>query len=666
MATTEDPCSALDTMLSESPSFSSPAQAETWLRRLDSLIQSVEGLQSPPEEPDKAATVVGQLVTAKNFANSARHQLLAYVKRTSAKHREHKVSPGVIAADLKSQSTGLTRESSASERSKRLTIERSTRTLEIETAKVESELQAAQAEIMQLKAKVNTLALGGGLESVSSDLEPLPSTLSEDWKATLLNSLSNVPMGATDSIAAIVKDYSDGEEVDLSELPVDALVRIKETIDALTKLNTDARGAAASKPSTREIPSSAATAQHQRAAPSIPSLGSSTASVTTSPRRRRRQSTGVSRPNLAAAGAAPQQAPALSTKPSRRARPQDLSRNRSTRGNATKIRATSVPKFAQASEPVCPETQSMTNSSNETMSRTSTFADLIDELGEENTAPEEAPTRPVTFSFVGAQTLCPTSTVQMADSDLSRTRTLEMSSLDVAEDAAFLAEVQHIVSILAASGADTKLAAGATLKLAKLVLDSQGQIVVTKQNAVAEASGGLLVQALRVYAAVPLMQVSALTSLLHLCKDNVAVCEAIHGAGGVELLFATMAAYVAEARIQQKALALSSQLAQHGGSATHTALVGANVVEAIATVMREHNQDGSVFLYGCITLNALLCAPTVAQYVATQVWSFGIVQSVQAVLPLHVSKKGFEKLRINAEKLATLMAQAAAQRGLQL
>ena len=84
------------------------------------------------------------------------------------------------------------------------------------------------------------------------------------------------------------------------------------------------------------------------------------------------------------------------------------------------------------------------------------------------------------------------------------------------------------------------------------------------------------------------------------------------------------------------------------------------MVEAIATIMHAHNHDGMIFRYGCNILNVLLCDPSVAHYVATQVWNLGIVQLVQAALPLHVGKSGFEKLRRSAEQLAELMSQAAA------
>ena len=134
----------------------------------------------------------------------------------------------------------LVREASASERAKRLAIERSTSALEAENSQVEAELQKAKSEIKLLKAKVTALALGGQLETASSDLKPLPRSLSEEEKVALLKNLTNVPIELTDDISAIVQEYCKDEEVDLSKLPMAALVRIKETVDALAKSRTKA------------------------------------------------------------------------------------------------------------------------------------------------------------------------------------------------------------------------------------------------------------------------------------------------------------------------------------------------------------------------------------------------------------------------------------------
>ena len=43
-----------------------------------------------------------------------------------------------------------------------------------------------------------------------------------------------------------------------------------------------------------------------------------------------------------------------------------------------------------------------------------------------------------------------------------------------------------------------------------------------------------------------------LVALLRLCKGNAAVCEAVCGAGGVELLLRTMAMHVSEVRLQRQ------------------------------------------------------------------------------------------------------------------
>jgi hypothetical protein len=601
-----------------------------------------------------------------------------------------------MAAALTRQSTGLARASSASERSKRLIIERSTRTLEAENAKVEAELQAAQTEIELLREKVTALALAGGhSDNLGSDLVPLPRTFSEEEKAALLTRLSNIPIEATDHVAAIVKDYCNDEDVDISALPVAALLRIQETLDALTK-------AGAGEQRSSETVVGATIAQHQRAPPGILTLDPEP-SPSKNATRRRRASTGFFQPNPAAVRATPQQAPETNASPTRRARPQDLSRSHSTRGSPAKFRATETPAFHRADETQPSQPRPTAHSSNEAVSRTSTFADLLQEIGEEDERSplaEHATARPVTFSFVGApagSSMGRTSTEQMADEDMNRTSTVMMASPEgmsrtstvkmtsptgfglptgaslsrlstepmslpqnTCEDPAFVAELQHTVSIVAASGADMKLAARAILKLAKLVQDSSGKVVIGKQVAVAKASGGLLVQALRVYAAVPVMQAVTLIALLSVSRDNVTVCEALCAAGGVDAVLCTMATHVNETRLQQHSLALLSQVAQHGGTLAPPALVGANVVEAIATVMHAHSHDGLIFRYSCTILNVLLCEPGVAHYVATPVWNFGIVQLVQAALPLHVSKSGFEQLRRSAEQLAELMSQAAA------
>ncbi len=591
--------------------------------------------------------------------------------QSTARARKGAAAPAAMAAALTRQSSaGLARTSSAHERSMRLDIERSTRTLEAATAKVEAELRAAQTEIELLRAKVTELAVAGGqFDRAGGDLDPIPRTLSEEEKAALLTKLSNIPIHATDQVAAIVKEYcgDEDEDLDVSALPTDALLRIQELLSALATADTGETGPC-------ERVAGAMVAHHQRAPPGDHRLHEVDREPLPSKnvaRRRPRASTGFFQPNLAAVQPTSQQAAETNASPRRRARPEDLSRSRSTRGNSEKIRATETPSFHQAGESQPSQALDTTHSSNETVSRTSTFADLLQEIGEvdeKSLSSEQVTARPVTFSFVGGPaglSMDRTSTAEMTEADMNRTSTVAMAPPEPThEEAAFVGEVNHTVSIIAAcqsGGADTRLAAEAIRHLAKLVQDSQGKVVYAKQIAVAEASRALLIRALTMYAAVPAMQIVTLGALLSVSRDNPSACEALWAAGGADVVPWALATHVGDARLQLYALALGSQLAQHGGTGVRAALAGANMVEAIATAMRTHSHDGLILNYSCTTLNALLCEPSVAQHVGTQIWNFGIVQLVQAALPLHVGNNRFERLRQSAEQLAELMSQAAAR-----
>ena len=701
----EDSSSVLDAMLAESGSFSSPTDLEMWLGRLESTILSVQR-QSPPVAPDEAAAFTRRLATAQDYATFARQQLLAYTKQVESEQGEahplgetqshteqgaaKPAAPAEIAATLaRHSSASLARHSSASERSRRREIEHSTKLLEADSAQVGDQLQAAQTEIELLKTQVAELMLGskrqdvellktkvatlagGQLRSVDSELPPKPRSLSDEEKAALLRSLAKIPIEATDDVAAIVQEFCSDEEVDLAALPVAALLRIKDTLDALAK------------PSTGRTPSILAFTPRARA--EEPAAQPSHAKTF----RRSREPSGGFRPNPAAVSFAP--LPASGASPSRRARPEDLSHTSSTRGNAAKVRATATPTFTQAAETQPSQPQHTVHSSDE-MSRTSTFADMLKGLSEggaEQFLADQAATRPVTYSFVGVPgfSMDRTSTdemteadrtwtdaLEMEDADMSRTTTVQMSDMSrtttvqmqsaTEEDRArrldrFVAEVQQTLSVLATSGADTKQAFRAVQNITKLVRNGQGQFVAARQNAVAEVGGASLLHTLSVYAAVPGRLTLTLIALLHLCYGNATVCQGVCGAGGVELILGTMASHLREVRLQQEALGLSTQFAQHGGVAARAALVGANVLQAIATAMRTHSRDSLIFRYGCTTLNALLRDPSVALHTANQVWHLGIVQLVQTALPQHVGKRDFEKLRSSAEQLAELMSQAA-------
>jgi hypothetical protein len=71
---------ALDGMLAESPSFSSPVEAETWLSKLESLIEDVRA-QPPPDAPKEAAAFKQRLASAQDFARVAHQELLTYLLR---------------------------------------------------------------------------------------------------------------------------------------------------------------------------------------------------------------------------------------------------------------------------------------------------------------------------------------------------------------------------------------------------------------------------------------------------------------------------------------------------------------------------------------------------------------------------------------------------------
>ena len=674
----EDSCSVLDAMLAESGTFSSPEDLEMWLGRLDSTILSVQQ-QSSPVAPEDAAAFRRRLANAHYYANAARQQLMAYYKRQveseqseayplgeTRSHTEKVVekpaAPAEIAASLaRHSSASLARHSSASERSKRREIEHSTKLLEADNAAVDDQLQAAQTEIELLKAqvaelhsqrqevellktKVATLA-GGQVHSVDSDSSPKPRSLSNEEVAALLRSLDKIPIEATDDVAAIVQEYCSDEDVDVSALPMAALLRIKDTLDALAK------------PSIGRGPSILASTPRARADEDVPSHSKSS--------RRSRAPSGGFRPNPAVSFAP---LPASAASPSRRVRPDDLSHTVSTRGNYAKVRATDTPTFRQAAEALPSDPQHTVHSSDE-MSRTSTFADILKELGEEGTEQflaDQAATRPVTYSFLGApmtetdRTL--TAALEMEDADMSRTTTVQMSAAEKERTGWMdpsVAEIQQALSMFAFSGADTKQVYRATQNIIKLVRNDAGQIAAARQNAVADAGGASLLHALRVHAAVPGILTVTLIALVYLCYGNAVVCQHVSGAGGVELILGTMARHLREVRLQQEALRVSSQFAQHGENAARTALVGANVVQAIAAVMRAHSRDSLIFRYGCTTLNALLREPGVALHVAKHVWHLGIVQLVQTALPQHVGTRDFEKLRSSAEELAELMSQAA-------
>ena len=604
----EDSSSVLDAMLAESGSFSSPTDLEMWLGRLESTILSVQR-QSPPVAPDEAAAFTRRLATAQDYATFARQQLLAYTKQVESEQGEahplgetqshteqgaaKPAAPAEIAATLaRHSSASLARHSSASERSRRREIEHSTKLLEADSAQVGDQLQAAQTEIELLKTQVAELMLGskrqdvellktkvatlagGQLRSVDSELPPKPRSLSDEEKAALLRSLAKIPIEATDDVAAIVQEHCGDEEVDLAALPVAALLRIKDTLDALAK------------PSTGRTPSILAFTPRARA--EEPAAQPSHAKTF----RRSREPSGGFRPNPAAVSFAP--LPASGASPSRRARPEDLSHTSSTRGNAAKVRATATPTFTQAAETQPSQPQHTVHSSDE-MSRTSTFADMLKGLSEggaEQFLADQAATRPVTYSFVGVPgfSMDRTSTDEMTEADRTWTDALEMEDADMSRTT--------------------------TVQMS----DMSRTTTVQMQSATEED------RARRVDRFVVLQQ-----ELL-----------------SVQLL-----------SVQQEALGLSAQFAQHGGVAARAALVGANVVQAIATAMRTHSRDSLIFRYGCTTLNALLRDPSVALHTANQVWHLGIVQLVQTALPQHVGKRDFEKLRSSAEQLAELMSQAA-------